>query len=307
MGHYMVVAITGANGFVGAHVAEYLEQKHQKIRRITRKETGDYKGTMRFDWLDGVHTVVHAAAVAHSGHKLSDAGIEHIQHINTEVPLAIAAAAAQRGVGRFIFLSSAHVYGRSAAGVLDEDADTLPTNIYGASKMDTENRLVALAEKTGLELVILRPPLIYGPRVKANFLMLMKLVKNGLPLPFGALNEPRSYCYIGNLADGIFQLLRTEQPCWNDVYNIADAQPVSIRELCTQLASAMDQRAIVFPLPKWLIRSMLEVSGKRHMIETLCKPLVLDTKLIEYTLGWQPPFATQVGLKATTNWYKERK
>ena len=301
----MVVAVTGANGFVGRHIANYLEEKHQKVRRISRQETGDYSGALKLDWLDGANAIVHTAAIAHSGHKLSDVQIQRIQRINSDAVVEIAQRAAGEGVERFIFISSAHVYGRSADGTLDEDAETLPTNIYGATKMDAENRLVALAEETGLQLIIFRPPLLYGAGVKANFRMLVKLVNTGMLLPFAALNQPRSYCYVDNLSDAIFQCLRRDD-VWNDVYNIADKTPLGMADLCKQIARSLDKIPTLIYVPKWLIKVLLTLTGRRHMIEALCKPLVLDTRSFQHTLNWQPPFTLEHGLSETAAWFKDK-
>lgn len=297
----MLVAITGANGFVGRHIAEFLEEKYIKTRRITRAETGDlvrFTAASNTPWLDGVDVLVHTAAIAHSGHKLSDAQEKNIRQVNVDAVITMAERAAAHGVAKFIFISSAHVYGRSANGVLDEDAEMLPTNLYGICKAEAENKLVALAEKNGLELIILRPPLIYGLGVKANFRALITLVDRQWPLPFAALTQARSYCYVGNLADAVQKCLRSEQG-WNDIYNIADAAPISIKDLCIEIGEALRKPAFMFYFPKRIIRFLLAMIGRRHMIEALCKPLVVDTRLAKEMLHWQPPFSLKQGLEAT--------
>lgn len=306
MGRYMVVAITGANGFVGGHITQFLQEKQVAIRPITRQQTGDYAGTIRTDWLDGIKTIIHCAAIAHQTGKLSAKQETLIFKVNSDLPVYLAQQAAGHGVQQFIFLSTAHVYGRSAMGLIDENSDVLPTSAYAAAKMDAENRLVDVCEKLGIELVILRPPLIYGPGVKANFYRLMQLVDSGLPLPFGSLNEPRSYLYIGNLCHAISRLLR-DSAGWNDVYNIADDTPLSIKELTNQLAAGLGHRAMQMPAPKTMLTAGLTILGRRHMIETLCKPLLLDTRSIKAELNWLPPIDTADGLRLTAKWYKDNK
>ena len=309
----MVIAITGANGFVGGHIADYLEHtKHLKIKRITRVDTGDLVSpTIKTDWLDGVDIIVHTAAALYAKRwpndtEPSDTEIERIQRINSDGAANIAKAASAKGVKRFIFISCAHVYGRSANGALTEDAELLPTNLHAACKMDAERRLIELIETHGMEVIILRPPLIYGPLVKANFRAMIKLADLGVPLPFSALVEQRSYCYVYNLADAIFKCALNEH-CWNEVYNIADGQPLSIHQLSQNISRALGRQPVSFYLPKWLMKALLVMLGKRHIIEALCKPLVLDTTSIQQALSWQPPFTTGQGLTEMIKWYKEHK
>jgi nucleoside-diphosphate-sugar epimerase len=265
------VAVTGATGFVGQCLLPALAGAgHQASALDLRRE--------RFT---GAEAVVHLAAIAHRG-----ASREELERVNVGLAREMGQAAAAYGAS-LVYLSSVKVYGERSLAPLTEDSPLAPRDPYGESKLRAEEALRAIP---GLKLAILRPPLVYGPGVKANFLALMRALARGLPLPFASIRNRRSLIYAGNLADGVLRCLGRE-----GTFVIADGPGISTPDLCAQLAQALGRPARLFRFPPALLP-----------VRSLVSSLEVDDRAIRSELGWRPPFSLQGALRATAAWYRTR-
>ena len=253
----MRIHVTGAGGFIGSHLCPALAAAGHELRASA----------------DGCDAVVHLANIAHAR-----ASTAELHRVNVEGTIAQARAALAAGARRFVYLSSAKA--------------ARPDDAYGHAKRIAEQALLALP---GLEPVILRPPLVYGPRVKANFLALLRAVDRGWPLPLASVKNRRSLLYVGNLADAIGRCLGGVTG--GRIYGVTDGAPVSTPELCRMLARALGRRARLWPFPPALLR--LAPGGAR-----LVESLVVDDGALRDELGWRPPCSFEDGLRHTAEWYR---
>ena len=251
----MRILVTGARGFIGSHLCPALAAAGHELRAS----------------VDGCDAVVHLANIAHT-----DASPAELHRVNVEGTIAQARAALAAGARRFIYLSSIKA--------------AQPVDAYGRAKSIAEQALLRLE---GLEPVILRPPLVYGPRVKANFLALMRAIARGWPLPLARIENRRSLIYIGNLVDAILRCL--EGPA--GIFELSDGAPVSTPELCRAIGRALDRPARLYPFPVALLRLL---PGASRLVESQ----VTDDSTIQAALGWRPPFTFEQGLKDTAEWYR---
>jgi nucleoside-diphosphate-sugar epimerase len=267
------VAVTGASGFVGTGLLRALRQDGHEVLRINaRDEIGPR--------LQPVHAVVHLAAIAHRR-----ASREELHKVNVRLAERVARQAADTGA-RFVFMSSVKVHGEQSQAPFTERSPIRPEDAYGESKARAEDALRAIA---GLRLAILRPPLVYGPGVKANFLALLRAIDRGWPLPLAAIDNRRSLIYVGNLADAIVRCLDAD-----GTYLVSDGEAVSTPQLCRELGAALGTRARLFAFPRALL------PGK------LAATLEVDDRAIRERLGWRPPASREAGLAATAEWYRGR-
>ncbi len=205
-----------------------------------------------------------------------------------------------------VYLSSEGVNGRTTPGfVFTEDQEPSPHNLYAISKWETEQALRRISVETGLEVVMLRPPLIYGPGVKANFLRLMKLVDKGLPLPFGAIKNRRSLIYVGNLADAIVRCIRAPHAA-GETFLVSDGEDMSTPELIRRIGRALGHTPRLIPFPPAAIRLAGWLTGRSSMVEPLLDSAVVDSAKIRRTLDWRPPYTIDHGLRETAKWFKNR-
>jgi nucleoside-diphosphate-sugar epimerase len=308
------VLVTGANGFVGHALCAALAAAGRGVRRAGRRvdasagavAVGDIGPDT--DWstaLDGASCVVHLAARTHVLHETAADALAAYRRINVAGTERLARAAAARGARRFVFLSSVKVNGdaTSARPYTEEDAPH-PEDAYGISKTEAERALAGIAAETGLEITVLRPPLVYGPGVKGNFLRLTRLVARGVPLPLGAIDNRRSFIYLGNLVDAIMQALDAPRAAGR-TYLAADGEDLSTPALVRAIAAALGVKPRLAPFPLALLKIATTLVGRRAEFARVAASLQVDGSRIRRELDWRPPYTVAQGLEHTAKWYLE--
>ncbi len=308
----MKVLVTGASGFVGRALTEQLLALGQyEVLGVTRSHPAKPVAGVRYlpvgdltlltQWqtaLIGVQTVVHAAARVHVLNDRTAQSLDRFEKVNVTVTLDLARQAAAAGVRRFIFLSSIGVNGietEVSASFSETDAEQ-PHNPYAHSKLKAERGLRQIAEETGMEVVIIRPPLVYGPGVRANFAALMRAVQQGWPLPLGAVHNLRSMIAIDNLLDFIITCMAHPQAS-NQTFLISDGQDISSPDLIRGLARQSGVVARLLPVPPWALRSAAVVLGRGDVMQRLCGSLRVDITKAKTLLGWTPRISMDEGLR----------
>ncbi|MDP1927119.1 MAG: SDR family oxidoreductase [Thiobacillus sp.] len=304
----MKALVSGATGFVGTALCARLAASGVEVVPAVRSKSGlpheVVTGNMdaSTDWrsaLTGCDVVIHLAARVH---KMIDAAQDPLalyQATNTEATLSLARQAAQAGVKRFVFISTIKVNGEGHDAPYRETDIAAPEDAYAISKWEAEQGLWQIAADTGLEVVILRPPLVYGPGVKANFQRLIDIVKRGWPLPLGAIHNRRSLLYLGNFVDAI--RLCVEHPAAaGQTFLLDDGEPVSTPELIRAVARALGRPAHLLAMPVWMLEAAGTLLGKRAAVARLTGSLFVDSSVIRSRLGWVPPFTLEQGLAETT-------
>jgi UDP-glucose 4-epimerase len=310
----MKVLVTGATGFVGNALCKHLTTHgHQVMRAVRRDAT--LSGDVVFseidgatDWaeaLTGCDAVVHLAARVHV---MDDTAVDPLalyQATNTDATLNLARQAAQTGVKRFVYVSSIKVNGEGRDTPYRETDAAAPEDAYAISKWEAEQGLQRIAADTGLEVVILRPPLVYGPGVKANFQQLLRMVERGWPLPLGAIRNLRSLLYLGNFVDAIRVCI--EHPAAaGQTFLLDDGQAVSTPELIRALSHAMGRPARLLAVPVTVLELAGTLLAKRAAVARLTGSLYVDSSAIRARLGWTPPHTLQQGLAATVADWQSR-
>jgi len=310
----MRVLVTGATGFVGQSLLPVLANAGMTPRAALRRSV-DMRGVEsavvgdigpETDWRDalqGCDAVVHLAARVHVSREKSGDPLAAFRGTNTAGTLNLARQAASARVQRFVFVSSIKVSGEGRDAPYTEADKPAPEDAYGQSKWEAEQGLRAIERETGLEAVILRPPLVYGPSVKANFLSLMRAVDAGLPLPLGAVRNRRSLLYLGNLVDAI-RLCLTHPAAAGQTFVLSDGAPLSSAELVRALAAVLGRPVRVPPLPPGLLRLGARLLRRSAAMDRLLGSLVVDDSLIRARLGWSPPFSLEAGLSETVFAYR---
>ncbi len=225
------------------------------------------------------------------------------RQVNVEGTECLARQAAAKGVQRLVFLSSVKVLGEETDVPYSEQNLPGPQDPYGVSKLEAENILQQIAEETGLEVVIIRPPLVYGPGVKANFRKLLGMIQRGLPLPFAGINNRRSLIYLGNLIDVIITCA-THPKAAGNTFMVSDGEDISTPELIRRIAHALGVSARLFPVPLSLMRLAGKLVGRSAAVNRLTGSLTVDSSKIRRELGWEPPFTMEEGLRETAEWFK---
>lgn len=315
------VLVTGADGFVGRAVCPVLSDEGFAVRAAVRRAddvtarlpceevvaVGDIGSvTVPAEAFAGVDAVVHLAGRAHVLKETAEDPRAEFRRVNAFGTEHLARMAASAGARRFVYTSSIGVNGRTTHGrAFDEEDPPSPHNAYAASKWEAERALRRVAAETGLEVVVLRPPLMYGPHVKANFLRLMKLVDRGLPLPLGSVHNRRSLLYVYNLAGAIAACIDRPEAA-GETFLISDGEDVSTPELVRRIARALGRKSRLLPFPPRLMRAAARLAGKQAMVEQLLDPLVIDGGRIQHHLGWRPPYTMAEGLEETARWFDGR-
>ena len=306
--------ITGATGFVGRHlVKQLIESQAYTVRTLTREKTVLEQPhlapiytddiTQYSDWsagLTGCDVVIHLAARVHVMREYLDDPLSEYRKINVTATLNLARQAAQQGVKRFIFVSSIGVNGKETQQGLSYKPDDIPRpqEAYSQSKWEAEQALAALCQETGMALVILRPPIIYGPGVKGNFKSMMSCLKKGIPLPLKSVENQRSLVSVYNVVDLIIHCINHPRAV-NQTFLVSDGQDVSIGELLKKLAQAMDQSARLFPVPERLLMKLGYLLGQQVVVQRLCGSLQVDITKTRELLDWKPVVSMDEALRRT--------
>jgi nucleoside-diphosphate-sugar epimerase len=310
-----VTLVSGATGFVGRAVCAELARRQYAVRSIVRvhRVSDSVSGAElsdrvqlddigpATDWsdaLDDVKAVVHLAARVHVMHDSSADPLAAFCAVNVAGTLNLARQAAAAGVKRFVFISSVKVNGESTPpGRAFTEADAPnPQDAYGQSKHEAEQGLRQLSADTGMEVVIIRPPLVYGPGVKANFAALMRAVRRGWPLPLGAVHNQRSLVALDNLVDFIVTFLSHPQAA-SQTFLVSDGHDLSTTELVRGLARAAGVPARLLPMPVWALQAGASLLGEGDAVQRLCGNLQIDISKARSLLGWVPPVSVEEGLR----------
>lgn len=314
----MNILLTGSSGFLGSRLCTRL--KNHDVKKLIRelslsKESDNYiycdnlscfNNKLAFSNVD---VLIHCAARVHIMDDTSTNPLDDYREVNTEGTLNLARQAVEAGVKRFIFISSIKVNGESTqlGKPFKFDDQRSPEDFYGQSKSEAEEQLLQLAKDTGLEVVIIRPTLVYGPGVKANFASLLNLVSKGLPLPFGCIKDnKRSLVSVDNLVDLIVTCIDHPKAA-NQVFLVSDDNDVSTNEMVQQMAKALGKSQWQVPIPTACYRLVGKVTGKEDVISRLLGSLQVDITHTKDTLGWKPPQTLEDGFKQTANAFLQSK
>lgn len=312
------IVVTGANGFVGRALCRKLLNSGHAVTGLVRRAGLLERGVS--EWVDGsidfagidaawatvpqVDCVVHLAARVHVMSEDATDSDSAFCATNVDGTIRVAQAAQRHGVPRFVFVSSIKALADGDGGrPLREDDSPKPEDAYGRSKLAAEKALVSFSRNSGMELVIVRPPLVYGPEVRANFVRLMDGVWKGVPLPLGLAGARRSIVYVENLADALMRCAIDPRAA-NHCFHVADLNPLTIAELVRSLGQHLQRRARLLPVPPVWLRLAGRWTGHSAQVDRLVSTLQLDTTQIRTILDWQPPFSTDEGLAETAHWYR---
>lgn len=307
------VMLTGASGFVGRSLLERLHQEGYELVAPSRTPlAGAPAGVCNplvgglaadVDWggsLESVSVVIHSAARVHVMNDTADDPLVEFRKANVDGTVSLARQAAAAGVRRFVFISSIKVNGEGTEPGQPYRADDAPApqDPYGVSKMEAEQALRAVASETGMEVVIIRPVLVYGPGVKANFRSMMSWLSKGVPLPLGATGNKRSLVAVDNLVDLIATCI--EHPAAaNQTFLVSDGEDLSTTQLLQRMGSALGRPARLLPVPAGLLQAVAAMLGRRAIAQRLCGSLQVDITKTRELLGWTPPVSVDDALRRT--------
>lgn len=308
------ILVTGANGFVGRALCAELSSHGFSVCAAIRSLNSVIKNcnvitvsslngnTSWAEALCDVDVVIHLAARVHVMKDKAIDPLAEFRKVNVEGTLNLARQAAHAGVKRFVFVSSIKVNGEhtSLDKPFTENDVPNPQDAYGLSKFEAEQGLLKIAQQTGMDVVVIRPPLIYGAGVKANFASMMRVVKRGMPLPLGAIYNKRSFVYVGNLVSLIVRCI-DHPAAANQVFLVSDGRDLSTTELLKECAVALGVKPRLLPVPQKLIELGATLIGKKDVAQRLCGNLQVDINKARTLLGWEPPIAVADGLKLTAD------
>jgi UDP-glucose 4-epimerase len=305
-----LVLVTGANGFVGRGLCDELVSLGILVRAAVRGFGHFRTDIERWTWdgsdsqtdcllaLAGVDTVVHLAARVHVMQETTADPLTEFRRVNVQGTLNLAQQAVTADVRRFVFVSSVKVNGESTplGSPFKADDGPAPLDAYGVSKMEAEHGLREIAADTGMEVVIIRPPLVYGPGVKANFRTMMRWLSHGVPLPLGAINNKRSLVALDNLVDLIVTCI-DHPAAANQTFLVSDGEDLSTTLLLQRMGQAMGKSARLIPVPPTLLKAGAALVGKPELAQRLCGSLQVDISKTRELLGWEPPISVDEGLR----------
>lgn len=310
--------ITGATGFIGSALINRLRQENVQITAAVLKkkrsaniplevkqvivdplsDSSDYS-----EVLQNVDTVIHLAARVHIMQDNSSDPLRDFRKVNLYGTIRLAEQAYKAGVKRFVFISTIKVNGEETKSPYNSDSLPKPSEPYGISKWEAEQALRRIERETGLEVVVVRPTLVYGPGVKANFLKMMNFIQRGIPLPLASIHNLRSLIYVGNLVD-VLAICASHPRAAGQTYLVSDGEDVSTPVLIQWVAKAFGMPARLIPFPPALMRVLGKLTGKTAAVDRLLGSLVVDSSKIRRELDWKPPFSMEEGLADTARWYK---
>jgi len=307
----MSLLLTGSSGFLGQHLLQVVITQGDDFKLLNRSLldnvdlnkqilVDNFKTIDSSDKLfSGVDIVVHCAARVHVMNDTTSDPLEAFRDVNVLGTINLAKSAAKSGVKRFIYISSIKVNGESTTGTkpFSFDTERRPLDPYGLSKSEAETQLLSLGKETGMEIVIIRPPLVYGEGVKANFSALMRLVKKGLPLPFRWINKnKRSLVSVYNLCD-LIQVCIEHPKAANNVFLVSDDHDISTAEMVALMSKVQNKTNLSLPVPLWVYKLAGKVLSKEDVIDRLTGSLQLDIEHTKNTLDWKPPYSVEHGFK----------
>lgn len=314
------VYLTGASGFVGAGLLSCLTRGPFVCTVALRNPLPFLPNDVRVEsitsltvdanlqaGLAGQDVVIHCAGRAHVMHEQAKDPLGEFRAVNLYGTLNLARQAAVAGVKRFIFLSSIKVNGEETQPerAYSADATPAPVDAYGVSKFEAEQGLQALAAETGMEVVIIRPVLVYGPGVKANFYSMINWLYKGIPLPFGSLHNRRSFVSLDNLADLLMTCV-DHPAAANQIFLVSDGEDLSTTELLRRMGRALGKSTRLLPVPSWLLQAGASMLGKHALAQRLCGCLQVDISKTCELLDWTPPVSVDDALRKTAAHFLEQ-
>ncbi|HAU1278886.1 TPA: NAD-dependent epimerase/dehydratase family protein [Legionella pneumophila] len=310
------ILITGATGFIGRSLVPALLSEGHDVRCAVLQLDSTLQAEqivinnleVHTDWTDAlrnVEIVIHLAARVHIMKEYATSSLEEYCKINSIATKNFVEQAAQNNVKRFIFLSTIKVHGEFSQNNLpfSEDCRTQPEDPYAKSKLYAEQFIQEICQNTRMEFVILRPPLVYGPYVKANFLRILQLVDKKWPLPFGSIYNKRTFIYIDNLVSAISAVV-SEPSAANQVYLVADDCSWSLTQLVQTLSRKMNTKLFLIPIPVQILIFLFKLCGLKNINTRLFSSLEVSNEKIKSQLGWTPPVSSIDGLEKTVKWYQ---
>ncbi|EPR77539.1 UDP-glucose 4-epimerase [Leifsonia rubra CMS 76R] len=313
----MKILVTGANGFIGGHLVQHLIAARHDVTAAVRTEGSAPVGSREVvsgeigpmtDWaglLEGHECVIHLAARVHVMNDTSAEPLSEFRRVNTAGTEALALAAVDQGVSRFVFLSSIKVNGEATTGVPFSISDVPhPLDPYGISKHEAETGLRRIEARTGLEVVIVRTPLVYGPGVGGNFISLLKIARTGIPLPLGSVRNRRTMTSVWNLVD-LLESASSEPAARGALVLAGDPESLSTAQLLRHINKSMGKPDRLIPFPVRLLSFGAAVFGRQSIIERLTGSLEVSVGSSSSDWAWSPPLSAENGVRKTVEWYVE--
>jgi UDP-glucose 4-epimerase len=304
------ILITGATGFVGSHLLQMALAQNREVIcpiRASKNATSHSRASQiqnidrQTDWqphLNNVHTVIHCAARVHVMNDTATDPLAAFREVNLYGSLRLAEQAAAAGVRQFIYLSSVKVNGEMTIDgqAFSENDPPSASDPYGISKQEAEAALLALGQRSGMAITIIRPPLVYGKGVAANFLSLLIWVKKQIPLPLGSIHNQRSFVFVKNLCDFILHCVQDPR-AFNQIFLVSDGRDLSTTELLQEAAKALEVPSRLLPFPVSLMTFAAKLIGKKNITDRLCQSLRVDSQKAQKQMMWTPPYTIQQGLR----------
>jgi nucleoside-diphosphate-sugar epimerase len=311
------ILVTGATGFIGQPLCAALLQRGYNLKAwvrssekarvldekvaifITDFESSDTKGW--HDALRGVDILIHLAGRVHDPDQTA---INSFRRVNTDGTTRLCRLAVECGVRQFIYISTIKVNGETSTRPFSENDPVDAQGSYALSKLEAEEWIKTITRNSRCRYIIIRPPLVYGPQVKANFLNLLKITAMNFPLPMKSFNNQRSMIYVGNLVDAIICAMESPRSA-DQVFMVSDGKDRSVAHVVAAIAKAMGNHPRLFPFPKVLLRLFFRMIGRGEVIDKLSQPLKADISKMKMVLSWQPPFSFEQGITDTVNWFQK--